>query len=211
MTPGSAAYDRLLADYVDYHLALVVVGGTFTLALLVLAGFSWARFAGSKCLPERRVHLFVAAPTSAVGLLLGLVVTANLSNVLNPGPGLAGAIGTPDQVRQAASGELTKSLGAWLRSGSADVPPAIQERVAARLAWQEPKAVFSALLLAGVTLAGVLVWRRVVARARSRGTVGLGLALAGSLTAAGGLVLMLMVIGNVQASYAPITMTLQYG
>ena len=31
---ANSAYERLLQDYVDYHLALVVVGGFFTLALL---------------------------------------------------------------------------------------------------------------------------------------------------------------------------------
>lgn len=48
---ANPAYERLLQDYVDYHLALVVVGGFFTLALLALrrrlvgavpAGAAWA-------------------------------------------------------------------------------------------------------------------------------------------------------------------------
>ena len=74
-----------------------------------------------------------------MGLLLAVVVAANLNNVLNPRQGLAGAIGTPSDLKPAASGELTQSLTAWVRSGSAEVPRLIQNRVDARLAWQGPK------------------------------------------------------------------------
>ena len=52
------------------------------------------------------------------GLLLTVVVAANLSNVLNPRRGLAGAIRTLATSKPAASGELTP-LTAWVRSGSA--------------------------------------------------------------------------------------------
>ena len=144
-----------------------------------------------------------------VGRLLRGVV-ANLSNVLNPRQGLAGAIGTPRDLKAAASPELTESLTSWMRSGSADVPPLIQNEVAARLAWQEPKAVISALLLVVVVALSVVAWRSVIVRSRAGNRV-LGRVLTGSVFVLASFLLILMVMGNTQASYAPITTTLLFG
>ena len=126
---NNPAYERLLQDYVDYHLALVVVGGFFTVVLLGFAMFSWLRARNAPKGVERRTHLAFALASSVVGLLLAVVVAGNLSNVLNPQQGLAGAIGTPGDLKPAASAELTTSLRQWLRSGSADVPTVIQQQV----------------------------------------------------------------------------------
>lgn len=207
VNPG---YERLLQDYTDYHLALVVVGGFFTLALLGLAVFSWLRYRAAPKGVERRTFLAFGLGSSILTALLGLVVAANLSNVLNPQQGLAGAIGTPGDLKPAASRELTKSLREWLASGSAEVPAVIQGRVDARLAWQEPKAAISVILLLVFVAASVVVWRRVIARSR-QGQRARGLVMAGWAFAFACFLLMLMVMGNTQASYAPITMTLLFG
>jgi hypothetical protein len=208
---SNPAYERLLQDYTDYHLALVVVGGVFVLALLVFGVVSWARLGRVPKGFERRTHLAFAIGSTGVGLLLGLVVAANLSNVLNPQQGLAGAIGTPGDLKPAASAELTRSLGAWMRSGSTEVPRVIQGEVDARLAWQEPKAVISALLLVAFVALSVYLWRGAIARSRATGRAGFGRVLAGSVSVAATFVLILMVMGNTQALYAPIVMTLLFG
>ncbi|MBK9434537.1 MAG: hypothetical protein IPN52_05265 [Micrococcales bacterium] len=210
MKANNPAYERLLQDYVDYHLALVVVGGFFALALLALGVGSWVRFRRAPRGVERRTHFVFAVAGSTVGLLLTVVVAANLSNVLNPRQGLAGAIGTPGDLKPAASGELTQSLTAWVRSGSAEVPQLIQNQVDARLAWQEPKAVITTLLLVLFAALSVVVWRSVIKRSRAGQRV-VGRVLAGSATMLACFVLILMVMGNTQASYAPITMTLLFG
>ena len=70
------AYERLLQDYSDYHLALVVVGGVFMLALLALAVVSWVRFRRAPRVFERRTHLVFALGSTGVGLLLALVCVA---------------------------------------------------------------------------------------------------------------------------------------
>lgn len=207
---ANPAYERLLQDYVDYHLALVVVGGFFTLALLAFGVGSWVRFRRAPRGVERRTHLGFAVVSSTVGLLLAVVVAANLSNVLNPRQGLAGAIGTPGDLKPAASGELTQSLTEWVRSGSAEVPRLIQSHVDARLAWQEPKAVISTLLLVMFVALSVVVWRSVIKRSQTGQRV-LGRVLAGSASMLACFLLILMVMGNTQASYAPITMTLLFG
>ncbi len=211
MRHANPAYERLLQDYTDYHLALVVVGGFFTLALLGFAVFSWVRVSRSPRGPERRTHLVFSIASSTLVLLLGVVVAANLSNVLNPRQGLASTIGTPGDLGPTASTELTRSLTAWVRSGSVEVPPLIQDRVDARLAWQEPKAVISVVLLVALVTLSVVVWRSVLGRWRSGSRAGLPRVAAGSLAMLACFVLILMVMGNVQASYAPIVMTLVFG
>ena len=205
------AYERLLQDYTEFHMALVVVGGLFMLALLGFGGFTWARSRQAPRGFERRTYLVSTLASTGVGLLLALVVAANLSNVLNPQPGLAGAIGTPGDLKPAASAELTRSLTAWVRSSSTEVPPLIQGEVDARLAWQEPKAVICALLLVVFVALSTSLWRSNIARSRAGGRVGLGRITASSLSALACLPLILMVMGNVQASHAPIVMTLLFG
>ncbi len=207
---SNPAYERLLQDYVDYHLALVVVGGFFTLALLAFGVSSWVRFRRAPRGVERRTHLVFGLASSVVGVLLAVVVAANLSNVLNPRQGLAGAIGTPRDLKPAASPELTDSLTSWLRSGSSDVPPVIQNQVDARLAWQEPKAVISVLLLMAFVALSIYLWRGAISRSRAGERV-VAPVLAGSASVLASFVLILMVMGNTQASYAPITMTLLFG
>ncbi len=170
------AYERLLQDYVHYHLALVVVGGFFTLALLVFAVFSWLHVRRAPKGVERRTHLAFAVASSV----------------------------------RAATAELTRSLARWIRSGNADVPPVIQEAVDARLAWQEPKAVITTVLLLAFVAVSVAVWRSVFSRARAGRRV-TGRVLLGSASAFACFLLILMVMGNTQASYAPITMTLLFG
>ncbi len=207
---SNPAYERLLQDYIDYHLALVVVGGFFTLALLVFAVFSWLHVRRAPKGVERRTHLVFALASSVVGMLLAVVVAGNLSNVLNPRQGLAGAIGAPGDLKPAATGELTRSLTRWMRSGNAEVPPVIQNAVDARLAWQEPKAVITTVLLLAFVAVSVAVWRRVFSRSRA-GQRGTGRVLLGSASAFACFLLILMVMGNTQASYAPIVMTLLFG
>ena len=126
MPHPNPAYERLLQDYVDYHLALVVVGGFFTLALLAFGVSSWVRFRRAPRGVERRTHLVFAVAGSTVGLLLAVVVAANLSNVLNPRQGLAGAIGTPGDLKPAASARthrIADRMGAFRQRGGAAADP----------------------------------------------------------------------------------------
>ena len=101
----------------------------------------------------------------------------------------------PRDLKAAASPELTESLTSWMRSGSADVPPLIQNEVAARLAWQERKAVISALLLVVVVALSVVVWRSVIVRSRAGNRV-LGRVLAGSVSVLASFLVILMVMGT---------------
>ena len=91
---ANPAYERLLQDYVDYHLALVVVGGFFTLALLAFGVGSWVRF-------RRAPRASSDAPTSVRrrqfhrGAAAGRRCGGQPEQRPQPTAGLAGAIGTP--------------------------------------------------------------------------------------------------------------------
>lgn len=95
------------------------------------------------------------------------------------------------------------------------MPKLIAASVDERLAWQRPKAVIcSALLLAAVMLSA-RVWRAVIrqSRARREGWMrrDVGLLAAGLTAGPVCLLLMAMVIGNTQASFAPLSLTLVNG
>ncbi len=220
--PPSPVLDRLLADYVRFHLVLVVVGGAFAVGALALAvggarRYRRARRAGVPVTAfPALTHLATVASGVVVGVLLSLVVVANSSTTLDPRPGFAGAV---DAIGTAAPGttlaEHDRAYADWLRSGRREVPEAVARAVDDRLAWQRPKAVVAGVLLLLVLVVGARTWRCALRRWRADpgrwppaqvARVALGLA-----TVPVALVLVLMVMGNTQASLAPVSMTLFYG
>ena len=202
---SNAALDAILADYQRYHAVLVVVAGVFLAAVVILVVLCWrslraaGRSTGGRT--RRQTWTYTAFITGGilVGLFLALVLVANLSTVINPERGFAGV----DQ-----SGE---AFTAWVASGSSSIPRAVQEQIDARLAWQRPKAIIVTILLVITVLGSVAIWRRWLHRTYpSRGANALLLA-SGLVTVAIALLLMLMVMGNVQASLAPVAITLVLG
>ncbi|GIM91931.1 hypothetical protein [Paractinoplanes toevensis] len=195
---ANAAYDRVLADDRNYHIVFLVVGGLFTLLLLLLCVFSWKRF---KRAPrrtfERRTYLSFGTASLFLLLFMAVALWANVTSVANP--------------RKTLSGTTFSPLGeAWIRAGSAQISPQLQLAIDDRLAWQRPKAVICAVLLvAFVTLTGYL-WRTLIRRSTTGRPVRLMLC-AGVLSAVASLLLMLMVIGNTEGALAPLTLTVIYG
>ena len=215
----NAALERLLADYARFHLVLVVVAGLFLLALLALSAGCWRRYfltrrsAAPSGTFERRVWGGFGLLSAGVASFLGLVVAANLSNVRDPRHGFAGALGllgTPSPGSRRAA--LQASFDTWLAGGTGELPSPVVRAIDDRLAWQAPKAVVCSVLLVLLVAASVLLWRALLARSRTpeagplRAWAALGL-----LPVAAAAVVMLMVMGNTQASLAPLAMTLFYG
>jgi hypothetical protein len=218
---SNPALNRLLDDYTNYHLALVVVGGLFLVGCIGLSAFSWKRFrntqsADRKWTFEKRTFLSFATLGAFVSFLIGVVVAANLSNVLDPRSGFAGSL---DQIRAAPPGTRTESLHQaftiWLQSGSADTPTIVQRAIDDRLAWQQPKAIICTALFAALVWLSVHTWRTLIARSRtstpSRAPRSKRLRATRWALVTGCLLLMLMVIGNTQASIAPLGLTLFNG
>lgn len=216
------AMDRLLEDYARYHLVFAVLGAAMLAALGALAVHCVRRFrraprvGGSSF--ERRSYASVAIASGAVFLVLGLVVVGNFGNALSPAHGFAGAVhAIPTAHPGTPRAALHDAFTDWLQAGAAATPSLVQDRIDDRLAWQRPKAFLSALALVGVVVLARRLWRRLVesSRQRASGTrrsradrARLTLAVALGPVA---LVLAAMVLGNTQASMAPITMTLVFG
>lgn len=202
---ANPALEVILADYQRFHAVLVVVATVFLLAVAALLVVCVRSLRTARRSPggatRRQVWTYRAfmAGTILVALFLLLVIVANVSTVLDPERGFAGV----DQ-----SGRL---LNGWLSSGSPSIPVEVQERVDARLAWQRPKAIIVTILLVAVVAAAVWIWRRWISRAYSSRPVNALLFLAGTLSTGAALLLMLMVMGNVQAVLAPTAMTLVLG
>jgi hypothetical protein len=199
------ALETILADYRQYHAVLVVVAAIFVIALVVLVVACVRSLRSARRSPtgatRRQIwtyRLFIIS-SILLGLFLLLVMAANLSTVIDPEAGFAGV----DQ-----SG---KALSAWLASGSPSVPAGVQAAVDDRLAWQRPKAIVVSILLVLVVVGAVAIWRRWIAGTSPSRGVNVLLLASGIITTGIAVLLMLMVMGNVQASMAPIAITLVLG
>ena len=202
---ANEALEVILADYQRYHAVLVVLAGIFLAAAVVLVVVCWRALRAARRSPggasrrQRWTYGSFAATGVLVSLFLLLIIAANLSNVIDPQAGFAGV----DQSRGA--------IAAWLASGSPTVPTEVQDAISARLAWQRPKAVIVMVLLVAAATASVIIWRRFVERRSSSRSGSLLLFSSGVVTAGFSLLLMLMVMGNVQAIMVPMPLTLAYG
>jgi len=219
---SNPALNALLDDYTKYHVAFIAVGGLFLLAFAALAAFCWRRFRRTPRSPdrswsfERATYLLFAGSSAVLAVMMALIVAANASNVADARSGFSGGLAMIDTPRAGTrTAELNQSFTTWLQSGQTDTPMLINSRIDDRLAWQRPKAIICAVLLVGLVLLSVRIWRTLIRRRRARqaGWRPKDVALLASGIVAGPvcLLLMVMVIGNSQASLAPLSMTLFYG
>ena len=218
---ANPALDALIRDYTIFHAALVVVGGLFFLAVVALGVVFWTRFIragrGEKAPAfERRTYAGFGVLTVIVGLFLALVVAANVSTVVSPRSGFSGSLGLLGSPQAGSNtAQLQESVAGWARSGRAEVPRLVAQRIDDRLAWQRPKAIVCTALLAVFLVVSSLVWRTLIRRSRTsrrgQGLARTGLMTAGTLSVAVTLLLMLMVMGNTQGSIAPLSLTLFLG
>lgn len=219
---SNPALNALISDYARYHLVLVLVGGMFLVALILLSALLWRRFrraprtVARRWTFEKRVYFVFGLLSVLVGLAMTLIVAANVSTAVHPREGFAGSIsllGAPQPGTPSA--DVQASVYAWLESGSPDMPAALQAQVDERLSWQRPKAIVCSVLLVVFVLLSVLIWRGLIRRSRAPGTgwdlTAVGLFVLGVITVLASLLLMLMVMGNTQGSLAPISLTLFLG
>jgi uncharacterized membrane protein YidH (DUF202 family) len=199
----SPAYDRLLIDDRNYHIVFLVVGGLFTLLLLLFSVFSWVRFKQARRRTfERRSYFSFGTVSLILGLAMTVVYWANVTSVVNP--------------RQTLSGTTFSRIGqTWLRSGRAQISPLLQHAIDERLAWQRPKAIICSILLVAFVTLTMFLWRTLIRQSKTGEpfrTFSRRLMLsAGVLSAASCLLLMLMVIGNTEGAFAPLSLTVLYG
>jgi hypothetical protein len=199
----SPAYDQLLIADRNFHVVFLVVGGLFTLLLLLFSVFSWARFKRARRRTfERRSYFSFGAVSLALGLIMAAVFWGNVTSVVNP--------------RQTLSGTTFSRAGeTWLQSGSAQISPLLQRAIDERLAWQRPKAVICSILLVAFVTLTVFLWRTLIRQSGAgqpfRKLSRRLMLWAGVLSAVSCLLLMLMVIGNTEGAFVPLFLTVQYG
>ncbi len=216
------AFDVVLRDYAWFHMVLALLAAAFLFVAAAIAVMAWRGFRRAKGSDRqgrtfrRLTHLAALVVSGGLALVLGLLVAANVTTALEPREGFKGSIGmigTPAAGTRA--GELHQAFDDWLRSGDPHMPRTVQHAVDDRLAWQRPKAVICTVLLIVVAALAVRIWRSLLRRTSEPGhrwragdlaRLGAGL---GSVLAA--VLLMLMVMGNTQASLAPVAMTLFFG
>lgn len=219
---SNPALNRLLDDYATYHATLVVVGGCFLVALLLFTGFCWRQFRRSRAdnsgtrMFERKTYARLGLSSLLVSAFLAVVVAANLSSALDARQGLSGvasSLGSPPAGSSTA--ELQGEFTTWLQSSDGATPSLIEDRIDDRLAWQRPKAIITSVLLLLIAAYSVRGWRSLLRVSRVRGRPWTTRDRPRLVVAIGSvpvcLLLMLMVIGNTQASVAPLTMTMLFG
>jgi hypothetical protein len=221
-TTSNPALNRLLSDYTTYHVVLLIVGGLFTLILLTLSILFWAQYQRASKTNTRnwtfetKTYFSFSLLTTLAGLLMVLIVVANATNVLSPRQGFSGLIdefGTSPVGTHRA--ELHQSFNTWLKSGDTNVPSLIQSKINDRLEWQRPKAIICTVLLAIFVRVSIHIWGRLIRKSKVRETQwkpqDKALLFSGCCAVAGCLLLMLMVLGNTQGTFAPMSLTLFFG
>jgi len=221
-TTSNPALNSLLDDYTTYHLVLVGVGSLFLLGFVLLSIRSWTGFRRAprardrRWTFEQRAYLSFAALGGVLGALMTVLIAANLSSVLDPRRGFAGSLGMVGTPRPGtATAGLHQAFTTWLQSDSSATPQLVQRAIDDRLAWQRPKAVICIVLLVVSVWLCVRIWRSLIVTSRV-GENGRNLTTVGRRLGRWSLVtvcflLMLMVLGNTQASIAPLGLTLFAG
>ncbi|MBE9009980.1 hypothetical protein IQ250_07150 [Pseudanabaenaceae cyanobacterium LEGE 13415] len=214
------AYNTLLYDYITYHAALVIEGGIFALLLIVLGVYFWRRFKRMRKAEtcnwtfEKKAYFCFGLVSTIVALFMLLIVAVNLSTVLNPQEGFVQVIqdlGTPQAGTQKAA--HYQAVNTWVQSGSAHMPPVLQNEVRDRLSWQRPKAIVCSILLVVFAVSTTRLWPELIHSRSSKSLWSLkekALLTTGVIAVPMTLLLMIMALANTQASIAPITLTLLF-
>jgi uncharacterized membrane protein len=218
-TRSNPALNSLLDDYIKYHVVLLIVGGFFTIILAILSILFWTRCKrspktnNSKWTFEQKTYFSFGLLTTIVGLLMTLLVMVNAGTVLKPQPGFSGVISMLGRSQAGTPrAELHQSFNRWLQSGSTQIPPLVQSKISDRLTWQQPKAIICSVLLAAFSMVSMRIWGKLIRQSKVLGTKPkLKLLFSGVVGVAVCFLLMLMVIGNTQGTFAPISLTLIYG
>jgi hypothetical protein len=210
---SNPAIKQLIDDYARYHWVLVILGGILTVGFAVLGAIVWRNFVRAKRVhtgkwpTDKKLHFLLGVLSSFVGLCMALLVAVNAATALKPLPGFAmlpSRAGTQPSAFDAA-------IIDWVKSGRGDAPAVVEERVDARLGWQQPKAIITGVLFVLFTGFALLLWQRLIRRTQIVGSswrVRERTLFAAELIAVPfALLMMVMFVANTQATIAPLTIS----
>src|SRR5262249_53935028 len=133
---------------------------------------------------------------------------ANASNTFDPMPGFTYLASSSTTTDKSAVGH---ALNEWITSGNSDIPPVITQKVQERLAWQRPKAIVSGILLVVGVVLSLFLWNALIKKRRgneSRWKLQEWTFFVGGIAAVTlSLLLLVLVLANMQAAIAPLTLT----
>jgi hypothetical protein len=221
-TTSNPALNGLIGDYTKYHVVLVVVGGLFLVSLILLSLFFWRQFQKGtgtntrRWTFEKKTHFYLGVSSVFLSLFMALVFAANISTVLEARKEFSVAVGTLERPQVGTPKDKRyQSFESWLQSGSSQMPTLIQSKINHRLAWQQPKAIICSVLLVVFLVLSTRVWQSLIRKSRVTESKwkfkDRALFVSGVVGVISCSLLMLMVIGNTQASIAPIFLTLSLG
>jgi len=224
---SNPALNMLLKDYTNYHLVLAVTGSVMVLVLVALSLFFLARFQNTSRLAqsatpkelhrwtfEKKIYFSFWVVCALVSLIMAVIVAANVSSVLNPRQGFSLLIESLEIPPVGSHREaLLQSFNSWLRSADTRIPPIVQLAIRDRMSWQQPKAMICSFLLVCFTLLSTWIWHSLIRRSRTkRGMRTTNTLLFASAigTTSLSILMMIMALANIQAVFAPITLTLMF-
>jgi hypothetical protein len=218
---SNPAYNLLWQDYTRYHTVLLIEGGLFALLLLILSTSLWRRFKRLRKVEtgswtfEEKTYFCLGLITAVVALFMLLIVVANLSNVVNPRDGFVQSIpvlGKPQAGTLKAA--LYQAVNTWAQSGETQMPFLLQDEVRKRLSWQQPKAIICSFLLVVLAIFTARIWQKLIRNSRASEPIWSlkekMLLVMGIMTVPVTFLLMIMVLANTQALFAPIFLTLLF-
>ena len=195
---------------------MVILGG---LSLIILAIFAISQFRLLKSgkgfkdnlrTIKGKLSLYFASLSSLILFALGLIVVGNAMNAGKPRAGFkeslsmlsSNSISSRQNVLQ---GEFIK----WIKSDQQEVPQYISRAISERLAWQQPKAIISLILLLFTLYLSKLFLKSLAQNSRSTHKLKYAFGLcAGVILPLTSALFLVMFIGNAQGSLAPMALTL---
>ncbi len=219
---SNPAMNTLINDYTTYHIVFVAAGGLLVVIFILLSLFFWKQW---KTVPktdkrkwtfEKKTYFSFGALSILVGLMTGLIVAANATNVVDPRHGfslLPDSIGTPTPGTQMS--DLYRAFNTWLQSDSASIPAIIQNKIHERIAFHTTKAIVCGVLLILFVAFSKFIWSKLIKRTNVREAKWRlkesALLISGVGIVSLALLMMVIVVANTQAAFGPITLTLLYG
>lgn len=216
---SNPAVNALISDYANYHAVLVFVGGFLVLMFAWLSLLFWTKFKKSPKISklkwgfERKAYFSFGLLSSSVTLMMILIVIANLTNALNPLHGFS-LLDVSFKISDGVTykDELRNAFYDWIQSDNGNIPSILQEKFNKRIEFHTNKAMASGILLILFVGLSVYIWNVLVRRTKSKDSkwrlkekayFGFGMA-----TVVLTLLMMVIVVANTQAAFAPKTLSM---
>lgn len=209
---SNPALQYLLYDYSKYHWVLVILG-TFSLAVLfIIVRKYWKLFRIFRKSVGGFASLFIASFSSLIFFVMSLILFGNFLNAITPERGFSEAISSlSSNTTSAKSAKLFSIYSSWIESGDSKLPPYIENIVHERLSWQLPKAIICTILLALTLIATKKLWNYVISTGSTHPkSKQAALLVSGASLSFISTLLWIMAIANIQASVAPVTLSLLF-